>query len=84
MLSWKVSGGGKTPCLLHSAVYAETPTTKLARGNVSAKNNHTYNTTATAYTLKAFALAGAFYCFNSLTNPTNQPPIPGTIERSKY
>jgi len=27
-------------------------------------------------------LTGAFYCFNSLTNPINQPPIPGTIART--
>ena len=33
----------------------------------------------TGYTLKASALTGAFYFFNSLTNPINQPSIPGTI-----
>ena len=33
------------------------------------------------YALKAPALTGVFYCFNSLTNPTNQPSIPGTIAR---
>ena len=31
-----------------------------------------------AYALKAPASTGAFYCFNSLTNPINQPSIPGT------
>ena len=38
----------------------------------------------TAYTLKALALAGAFYFINLANNPTNQHSIPGTIERSKY
>ena len=33
-----------------------------------------------AYALiKAPALTGVFYCFNRLTNPINQPSIPGTI-----
>ena len=41
--------------------------------------------TAKPYTpAKAPALTGVFYCFNGLTNPTNKPSIPGTIERSKY
>ena len=31
-----------------------------------------------AYALKAPALTGVFYCFNRLTNPINQPSIPGT------
>ncbi|QNI54639.1 hypothetical protein SynBIOSE41_02134 [Synechococcus sp. BIOS-E4-1] len=34
--------------------------------------------------IKASALTGAYYCFNLANNPTNQPSIPGTIERSKY
>ena len=37
---------------------------------------------ASLYALKAPALTGVFYCFNSLTNPINQPPIPGTIANS--
>tara|TARA_Y100000766_G_scaffold268894_1_gene265413 strand:+ start:603 stop:818 length:216 start_codon:yes stop_codon:yes gene_type:complete len=36
------------------------------------------------YTLKASALPGASYCFNGLNNPTNHPPIPGTIECIEY
>ena len=31
-----------------------------------------------AYTLKARALAGVFYCFIHLKKPINQHPIPGT------
>ncbi len=34
--------------------------------------------TATAYTLKALALAGAFYCFNDFPIRLKQYPIPGT------
>ena len=30
--------------------------------------------------IKAPAAVGAFYYFNSLTNPINQPSIPGTIK----
>ena len=33
------------------------------------------------YPPKAPALTGVFYCFNGLTNPFNQPSIPGTIAR---
>ena len=36
----------------------------------------------TAYTLKALALAGAFYCYNHPKNPSNQHSIPGTIART--
>ena len=34
--------------------------------------------------IKPPALVGAFYYFNSLNNPINQPPIPGTIEHNEY
>ena len=37
-----------------------------------------------SYAPKAPALTGFFYCFNRLTNPINQPSIPGTIKRSNY
>ncbi|KZR84146.1 hypothetical protein MITS9504_03123 [Synechococcus sp. MIT S9504] len=36
------------------------------------------------YTLKALALAGAFYFFNHPKKISNQPPITGMIERYKY
>ena len=34
--------------------------------------------------IKASAAAGVFYFFNHIQNPTNQPLIPGMIERSNY
>ena len=37
-------------------------------------------TTATAYTLKALALAGAFYFFNDFPIRLKRHPIPGTID----
>ena len=40
--------------------------------------NHIKIVPLTRFT-KAPAAVGAFYYFNSLTNPINQPPIPGTI-----
>ena len=40
-------------------------------------------TTATAYTLKALALAGAFYFFNDFPIRLKRHPIPGTIDLQK-
>ncbi len=34
------------------------------------------------YAPKATAAGGAFYFFNLANNPINQPPIPGTVERT--
>jgi len=39
--------------------------------------------TATAYTLKALALAGAFYFFNDFHIRLKRHPIPGTIDLQK-
>ena len=39
--------------------------------------------TATAYTLKALAVAGAFYLFNDFHIRLKRHPIPGTIELQK-
>ena len=44
---------------------------------------HLLTITATAYTLKALALAGAFYFFNDFPIRLKRHPIPGTIALQK-
>ncbi len=41
------------------------------------------STVRTAYTLKALALAGAFYFFNDFPIRLKRHPIPGTIDLHK-
>ena len=45
--------------------------------------NEPYLLESIAYPLKPLALAGGFYCFNSLTDSINKPSMPGTITNKK-
>ncbi len=52
--------------------------------NASRLLNDSLRSLLIAYAFKAPAAAGAFYYFNSLTNPINQPPIPGTVTHKTF